>query len=82
MLRELLGMFGMILTQIEMHDAQFPEHGKNCACMDQYIRAIRQATDSETAQERVDYVLGSAAKNRAVKMIPAQSVTAIAGRRK
>jgi hypothetical protein len=76
-MRELLGMFGIVLTQIEQHDSQFPEHGKNCSCMDTYIRTIRQLTDSDVAQERLDYVIGAVVKNRPVKMVAAQPVRQI-----
>jgi hypothetical protein len=80
MLRELMGVFGLILSQIEQHDTVFPEHGKNCHCMDAFIRQLRQATESETAQERVDYVLAAVVKNRPVKMIAQNGAVRAIGR--
>jgi hypothetical protein len=79
-MRELMGIFGLILTQIEQHDAVFPEHPKNCHCMDAFIRQLRQATESDIAQERIDHVLAVVVKQRPVKMITqANAVRAIRG---
>jgi hypothetical protein len=81
MMRELMGMFGLLLSQIEQHQIEYPEHGSNCACMDKYIREIRVATESQQAQQRIDYVLNAVAKNRPVPMVAVNTPRAIGGRR-
>jgi hypothetical protein len=55
-----------ILLKINIHHFNYPDHGVNCACMDNYIREIRQMTKASTmdVQLRVDHVLRAALENR------------------
>ena len=51
-----------IIVLIEIHHKNNPDHGLDCACMDHFIRQLREmfkATSSD-CQSRVDYVLRSA----------------------
>lgn len=52
--------FTSILRNIEHHHVAHPDHGINCACMDEYVRLLRNLTVSTVAQRRIDYVLRKA----------------------
>lgn len=68
-----------VLSDITLHHTENPNHGVNCACMDQYIREFRKAItlqqeyvdaypgDSKELwplQNRIDYVIQTALRNR------------------
>lgn len=38
-----------IKTDVLEHDAANPRHGKDCSCMDKYIREVRQQLDVGTS---------------------------------
>ena len=55
-----------ILLLIQLHHNDNPDHGLNCACLDEWIGQIRRMTtvSDKGAQRRIDYVLRSACENR------------------
>jgi hypothetical protein len=55
-----------IVAGVVLHHRDNPNHGINCACMDDAVRQIRELTTAVTPEEqrRVDYVLRAATENR------------------
>ena len=51
-----------IIHMIVEHHMSHPDHGIDCACMDEWIRRIRLATKCKdhALQMRIDYVFRSA----------------------
>lgn len=52
--------FVAAITAIAQHHQARPDHGIDCACMDEHIRVIRRLTEIPFAQQRIDYVLQKA----------------------
>lgn len=55
-----------LLNKIETHHHEYPDHGINCACMDEHVRFLRGATkvDNPMLQRRIDHVFRAALENR------------------
>lgn len=53
-----------IIECVVAHHEDYPAHGVNCACLDKYIQAARRLLTVKDAQQRVDYVIGTAMENR------------------
>lgn len=68
----------VLLSSIVQHQLDYPSHGRNCACMDKYIRIFRDKTqitqeyvdqfnpplDLRATQDRIDYVLRKGLERR------------------
>jgi hypothetical protein len=56
-----------LLHEIVQHHRNEPDHGINCACMDEFIRQFRRMTEAPVdrgEQRRVDYVILAAVNGR------------------
>lgn len=46
----------IVIAIVQHHDAH-PDHGIDCACMDEFVRKLREMTGIPHAQQRIDYIL-------------------------
>ena len=63
-----------VLSLVQGHHTNNPDHGIDCSCMDRHIQSIRDITnvnrfsnldeDDRGMQRRVDYVIRKAIENR------------------
>lgn len=55
-----------VLEEIDAHSVEFPSHGYNCICMDNYIREVRKLVGNTKVGSRLSdrrlYVLQTAIK--------------------